>query len=78
MQVSADVSPKRRVTGVEERELLAIAAKLKATEEEAERLRSERDHLIADLVADNARLADIAEILEPTPKAIRDARDRAR
>jgi len=77
MKVSCDVSPKRRVTGVEERELLDIAAKLKAVEDEAERLRGERDQLIADLIADNARITDIAEILDLSHKAVRDARDRA-
>jgi len=65
------------VTGVEERELLDIAAKLKAVEDEAERLRGERDQLIADLIADNARITDIAEILDLSHKAVRDARDRA-
>lgn len=78
MAPCGDVSPRRRVTGDEERELLAAAARLKHAENEAEVRRAERDQLIADLLDANARLPDIAEILGLTPKAIRDARDRAK
>jgi hypothetical protein len=73
-----DVSPRRRVTSSEERELLVAATRLKDAENEAEVRRAQRDQLIADLLDANARLPDIAEILRLTPKAIRDARDRAR
>lgn len=78
MAVSWSVSPKRRVVASEEHELLAAAGKLKAAETEADRLRAERDHLIADLLDDNARLVDVAAILGLSPKAVRDAAARAR
>jgi DNA-binding NarL/FixJ family response regulator len=77
MRACRDVSPKRRVTGSEEQELVAAAAKVKAAEAELEQRRTERERLIADLVDSNARVGDIAEILGLSTKAVRDARDRA-
>jgi DNA-binding NarL/FixJ family response regulator len=77
MRACRDVSAKRRVTGSEEQELVAAAAKVKAAEAELEQRRTERERLIADLVDSNARVGDIAEILGLSTKAVRDARDRA-
>lgn len=77
MKLSATGMP-RRVTSAEERELLAIAQKLQRAKANVDDLRAERDQLIADLLHANARISDIAEILELTHKAVRDARDRAR
>lgn len=68
----------RRVTGREEAELLDVAGRLKTAEDEVERVRAERDELIADLMDDQARVSDIAEILGLTQKAVRDSRDRVR
>jgi hypothetical protein len=68
----------RRVTGAQERELLAVAELVERAKAALANAIAERDQLIADLIEQNARVSDIAEILQLTPKAIRDARERAR
>lgn len=67
----------RRLTGREERDLLDLAERITAAEQEAERVRAERDELIADLIDSGARIVDIADVLGLTRKAVDDARHRA-
>ena len=75
--VPASVSP-RRLTHAEEVELLRIAKRLRTAEEKVDELRAERDQLIAELADDKVRMVDMAEVLDVTPKAIWDARNRGR
>lgn len=71
------VSP-RRLTGAEEQELLKVAARLEAADNEAAQARAERNRLVLELVDSKVRIVDIADVLKLSPKAIMDARDRAR
>ncbi len=66
----------RRLTGSEETELLSAAERLAAAEAQADRLRRERNRLIAGLIDSGARIVDVADVLEMSTKAVRDARDR--
>ena len=57
---------------------LYVSKGRKRAEHAVEVYRLERDRLIADLLDDNARAADVADILALTPKAVHDAAERAR
>jgi hypothetical protein len=77
MLSSIDVSP-RRLTGKEEAELVKVVDRLKASQTETDRIRGERDRLILELVESNARIIDVADVVQMTRKATREAMDRAR
>ena len=68
--------PKRRVTGDEERDLLAAAARVDRARAEWDSALATRDQLIAELIETGARLTDIADVLGLSTKAVRDARAR--
>jgi hypothetical protein len=74
---STDVSP-RRLTGKEEADLVRVVHRLKASQAETDQIRAERDRLILELVESNARIIDVADVVQMTRKAIREAMDRAR
>jgi hypothetical protein len=62
----------------EEAELLKAANRAAAAKERYEELLAERNRLIADLMAGEVRATAIADLLKMTPRAVRDAQNRAR
>jgi hypothetical protein len=68
----------RPLTGAEQRQLERAADRAKAAKTSYEQALADRDVLISDLLAGGVRAVDVAYVLELTPKAIADARARAR
>lgn len=62
----------------EEAELLKVAGRTTAAKEAYEEHLAERNRLIADLMAGEVRATAIADLLQMTPRAVRDAQNRAR
>lgn len=67
----------RRVTGDEEAELRAASARVTTADADASAAHAERDQLVADIVRNGGRVADIAEILGMSRAAVYAAIERA-
>lgn len=77
MRSGRDVS-ERRLTGVEESELVALTHRMSVAQAEVDNLTVARDRIVADIVAGGVPVSDVAAVLGVAPAAIHAMIERAR